>query len=120
MTHNEFEQWYRGSCPGGGKHAKDDSAPDVWKGDCNECFWELLQAEVASERNRCLSWVGGAQLAFRACRDFAERQSLRTAATVFRQCGEVVEKVIAKIESGESCPPQSPPIASPCVKQRFD
>lgn len=51
MTRDEFERWYRGTCPGGEGHAKDDALPDAWKGDCPECVWELIQAEVEKERS---------------------------------------------------------------------
>ena len=56
MTRDEFEQWYRGTCPGGEDHAKDDALPDAWRGDCSECIWELIQAEVA-KRERCAKVV---------------------------------------------------------------
>lgn len=57
MTRDEFERWYRGTCPGGEGHAKDDALPDAWRGDCAECVWELLQAEMGKERERCVEIV---------------------------------------------------------------
>lgn len=100
MTREEFDKWSYERCPGGPKHEGNDDW-GYWKSDCHECQWELLQSEIAKERERCADLVRAAKEMLWMAQALGERSNLKDAASAFGQSAESVGNVLKAIVEGE-------------------